>query len=73
MLLAGAQYRSFHVTGSSEIIFLSSQHSGDLEKAFLRFSIIRPRCYRLTETPIWTSASAIRRSSAACLSGTHGE
>jgi hypothetical protein len=29
--------------------------------------------YRLTETPIWTSASAIRRSSAACLSGTHGE
>jgi hypothetical protein len=54
-------------------IFLSPRHSGDLEKAFLRFSIIRPRYYRLTETPIWTSASAIRRSSAACLSGTHGE
>jgi hypothetical protein len=34
MLLAGAQYRSFHVTGSSETIFLFSQHSGDLETAF---------------------------------------
>lgn len=29
--------------------------------------------YRLTETPIWINASAIRCSSAACLSGTHGE
>lgn len=33
----------------------------------------RSRYYKLTETPICTNASAIRRSSAACLSGTHGE